>query len=77
MVDLEIVSFFLLIFLGIVFGYIAGRYRKREAENCGEARVRHSLAKYCQNKDAHVLSNITLRLEAKQLRKAVKELLKI
>ncbi len=63
MVDPEIVSFLSLIFLGIAFGYIAGRYRKRAAENCGEARVRDSLAKYCQNKDAHVLSNITLRLE--------------
>ncbi|BCA96081.1 hypothetical protein TUM19329_24420 [Legionella antarctica] len=63
MVDLEIVSLLSLIFLGIVCGYIAGRYRKRVAENCGESRVRHSLAKYCQNKDAHVLSNITLRLE--------------
>lgn len=34
MVDLEIVTFLSLIFLGIVFGYIAGRYRKRAAENC-------------------------------------------
>lgn len=49
--------------LALVFGYIAGRARKARVENNGEAQVRRSLAKYCRNRDAHVLSNVTLRLE--------------
>lgn len=49
--------------LGLVFGYIAGRYSERVNENSGETQIRYSLAKYCENRDAHVLNNITLRLE--------------
>ena len=49
--------------LGLVFGYIVGRTRRVIAENNGEAQVRRSLAKYCENREAHVLSNVTLRLE--------------
>ncbi|HBD7059950.1 TPA: nuclease-related domain-containing protein, partial [Legionella pneumophila] len=49
--------------LCLVFGYIAGRTRRVIAENKGEAQIRRSLAKYCKNRDAHVLSNVTLRLE--------------
>lgn len=51
-------------FLGLVLGYIVGRLRKRSAENrnIGEAQVRNTLAKYCKNRKAHVLNNVTLRL---------------
>lgn len=49
--------------LGLIFGYITGRSRRYAAENSGEALVRQSLTTYCADKDAHVLSNITLRLE--------------
>ncbi len=63
MVDVDIFIFLSVFFIGLVVGYAAGRNRKRNAENCGEARVRQRLTQYCQNKEAHVLSNITLRLE--------------
>lgn len=49
--------------LGLIFGYFAGRYSKRPTENNGEYQVRQSLAKYCENRDAHVLNNVTLRLQ--------------
>lgn len=49
--------------LGLVFGYIAGRTRRVIAENNGEAQTRRSLAKYCENREAHILNNVTLRLE--------------
>ncbi|MDP3562332.1 MAG: nuclease-related domain-containing protein [Legionellaceae bacterium] len=49
--------------LGFVYGYIAGKYSRRATENRGEVLIRQSLAKYCENKDAHVLNNVTLRLE--------------
>lgn len=49
--------------LGLVLGYIAGRTRRVIAENNGEAQIRRSLAEYCENREAHVLSNVTLRLE--------------
>lgn len=62
MVNSEII-FLLLILLIKAIGYIAGRYRERASENCGETRVRRSLANYCQNKKAHLLNNITLRLQ--------------
>ncbi|KTC69000.1 Nuclease-related domain protein [Legionella birminghamensis] len=62
-VDVDIFIFLSVFFIGLVVGYAAGRNRKHNAENCGEARVRHRLTQYCQNKEAHVLSNITLRLE--------------
>lgn len=59
----KIVTLSSLSVLGFLFGYIAGKYNRRIAENSGEALVRQSLAKYCENKDAHVLSNVTLQLE--------------
>lgn len=46
----------------LIFGYIVGRTRRAIAENPGEAQIRRCLAKYCENKNAH-LHNITLRLE--------------
>lgn len=51
--------------LGLIFGYTAGRTRRAiaEAGNHGEAQIRHLLLKYCENRDAHVLNNVTLRLE--------------
>lgn len=49
--------------LGLIFGYIVGRTRKEITENNGEAQIRYSLAKYCENRDAHILNNVTLRLE--------------
>lgn len=49
--------------LGFLFGYIKGRYSRSRAENSGEALVRQFLAKYCEDRAAHVLSNVTLRLE--------------
>jgi len=48
--------------IGLVFGYIAGKMHKKVTKNKGEALVRQVLAKYCRNRDAHLLSNITLRL---------------
>ncbi len=53
------------IFLPILFGYCVGRFKRRtvENENNGEAQVRHLLAEYCKNRDAHILNNVTLRLE--------------
>ncbi|MEI6094480.1 MAG: nuclease-related domain-containing protein [Gammaproteobacteria bacterium] len=59
----KIAILFSLPVLGFLFGYIKGRYSRRRAENCGEALVRQSLAKYCENRDAHVLNNVTLRLD--------------
>lgn len=47
----------------LFFGYIAGKYSRRVKENRGEAQIRQSLAKYCENKEAHILNNVTLRLE--------------
>jgi hypothetical protein len=51
--------------LGLIFGYTAGRTRRAiaEAENRGEAQIRRLLVKHCDNRDAHVLNNVTLRLE--------------
>lgn len=65
LIHFETNGFVLLMVLSLVFGYIAGRYRyrSRAAINHGEARVRQLLTTYCQNRDAHVLNNITLRLE--------------
>lgn len=52
--------------LSFIFGFIVGCIRRQinenEKENGGEAKVRQSLAKYCENRDAHLLNNITLRL---------------
>lgn len=55
--------YFLLPCLSLILGYLGGRYRRRIAENSGEAKIRQSLVNYCVDKDAHILSNITLRLE--------------
>ena len=49
--------------LSLILGFALGRFRRRAVENSGEAQVRKALAKYCQSRDAHVLSNVTLRLE--------------
>ena len=50
-------------FISLLFGYAVGKRNKRRIENSGEAQVRRSLAKYCENRDAHALNNITLRVE--------------
>lgn len=55
--------YFLLPCLSLILGYLAGRYRRWISENSGEAKIRQSLVNYCVDKDAHILSNITLRLE--------------
>ncbi len=56
---------FLGVLLGILFGYIIGKIKNRviEHENKGEAQVSQALAKYCENRKAHVLNNVTLRLQ--------------
>jgi hypothetical protein len=59
----NIIYLLILLVMGLVVGYTIGIYRRRRVENTGEALVRHSLEKYCENKDAHVLNCITLRLE--------------
>ena len=46
-----------------IFGFSSGRYQRRNKENSGETQVRQALMKYCSNNDAHILSNITLRLQ--------------
>ena len=60
---LNIAILFILPILAFLFGDMKGKSSRRRAENSGEALVRQSLAKYCENRDAHVLSNVTLRLE--------------
>lgn len=55
--------FLMLPFIGLIVGYAIGICRKLADENCGESRVRQNLLDYCKNKDAHVLNNITIRLE--------------
>ena len=59
----NIIYLLILFVMGLVVGYIIAIYRRWRFENSGEALVRHSLEKYCKNKDAHVLNCITLRLE--------------
>jgi hypothetical protein len=51
--------------LVLIFGYTAGRIRRAivKAENRGEVQIRRLLLKYCDNRDAHILNNVTLRLE--------------
>jgi len=49
--------------LSLIVGFVLGRLRRRAVENNGEAQVSKALTKYCQNRDAHILSNVTLRLE--------------
>lgn len=61
--DNWLIAFYSLPVLCLAFGYIAGRYRSRAADNSGEAQIRRALVQYCQNKDAHVMNNITLRLQ--------------
>lgn len=47
-----------------IFGFIIGRIRRWSirTKSYGEAKVREVLVKYCKNKNAHVLNNITIRL---------------
>ncbi len=52
-----------LIVISLVVGYTIGIYRRWRVENSGETLVRHCLEEYCENKDAHVLNSVTLRLE--------------
>ena len=62
--DLLTVGFILTISaLALVVGFALGRSRRRAVENSGEAVVRKALAKYCQSRDSHILSNVTLCLE--------------
>ncbi|KTD63884.1 nuclease-related domain-containing protein [Legionella spiritensis] len=55
--------------LCLAFGFISGIFTRKyikpslAAENYGEAQVRETLARYCENREAHVLSNVTLRLQ--------------
>jgi hypothetical protein len=57
------------ILLGLLFGYIVGKFSRQISENeygqanIGEAQVRQTLTNYCENTDAHLLNNVTLRLE--------------
>lgn len=53
---------FLMPFIGFIFGYSKGK-RKSETQNSGEILIREILENYCQQKDAHILNCITLRLE--------------
>ena len=55
--------FFSIAFLGIVLGYLFGRWGARLVSNNGEIKVRRTLLAFCQNREAHVLSHVTLRLE--------------
>lgn len=60
----EVISLYLLPVAGLLLGFVVGKYTKRRvSENRGEVRVRQSLAVYCENRNAHVLNNVTLRLE--------------
>lgn len=59
---LHIVGLLSLPVLGLIFGYTIRISRGWSAENRGEVLVRETLVKYCENQDAHVMSNITLRL---------------
>lgn len=49
----------------LILGYsLAGATRRSYvSENFGEFQVQQQLTEYCQNRQAHVLNNITLRLE--------------
>ncbi|HAU1605825.1 TPA: NERD domain-containing protein [Legionella pneumophila] len=58
----EVIGLLSIPVISFILGYIAGRSKRQATKNCGEARVRQSLAKYCKNNDAHVMSNITLQL---------------
>lgn len=49
--------------LSLVVGFALGRFRRGSVENSGEAQVRRVLARYCQNRNAHILSNVTLSLQ--------------
>lgn len=71
--DFNFVCLSILLVITLGAGYAIGIYRRRRVENeiyrrwrvenNGEALIRDSLTEYCKNKDAHVLNNITLRLE--------------
>lgn len=59
-------SFFCLLMLPLVallLGYAIGICRRAAEENNGEARVRQTLVEYCRENDAHVLNNITIKLD--------------
>lgn len=63
-------AIFIIIFICLLFiilGYILGKIQlsfNEETNGCiGEIEVRELLNKYCNNKNAHVLNHLTLRLE--------------
>lgn len=58
--SLEITVVLFLVSLAV--GFIIGRWRRKAAENTGEARVRRLLTDYCKDKYAHLLNNITVDL---------------
>lgn len=53
----------LLPILSLILGYLVGKYSRKTTANSGEVQTGRSLAKYCENRDAHVMNNITIRLE--------------
>ncbi len=67
MADFTTLSDYSWVLLVFIFGYFIGRYRSRYrgAENRGEADVRYALMKFCKDNNAHLMNNITLRLEDK------------
>ncbi len=58
---LHIVYLSFLILCLLLSFYLRRSYRKR-TQNSGELQVWRVLEKYCANRDAHIMSNITLRL---------------
>ncbi|GAA0214198.1 hypothetical protein GCM10009123_21740 [Kangiella japonica] len=58
-----IIGFSLLFLFGFFSGLILGRFRRYAVENGGEALVRQALVRYCIGGEAHLLSNVTLKLE--------------
>ncbi|MBN1914827.1 MAG: NERD domain-containing protein [Parachlamydiales bacterium] len=61
--NFDVIYLLIPLVIGGGFGYIIGIYRRWRLENSGEVLVRNLLEKYCENKDAHLLNCITLRLE--------------
>lgn len=61
--SLQLVSFWVISALCVFVGFILGRFRRYTIENRGEALVRQALVRYCTGREAHLLSNVTLKLE--------------
>lgn len=61
--DFLITLLLILPLISFLVGYTIRTHRSWSAENTGEAIVRHALKKYCEDHVAHVLNNVTLRLE--------------